>query len=273
MIGEYRFFQEFFDGQIVNPESEKYKLFKLLLISTFSTIGLFLVFIGVCNIAEFLLLELGMIWNFYSGLGKQSSVVFSVAVSLLYFLFCLNFKLYANGIVYLACYIPLQLIAVSKDYSEGDYVQIKKYMSDYNKILFAIMFLFITICLCLVDLNFGSTFALYDGIVGGILICSAILRNERYFEYYIFRIFGLVLSIAFWILIIVEYGTVGMIAIVLMYVSYLIFDVVNLCVQEKTYVNQYMIQQQLYQKEEDGKLIKQKLKSYKKLKMSEEKNN
>ena len=85
MIGEYRFFQEFFDGQIVQEESEKYKLFKILLFSCFSALGLFFVFIDICNVAEFLLLELGMLWNIYSGLDKKWSVFLGVCVGFLYF--------------------------------------------------------------------------------------------------------------------------------------------------------------------------------------------
>ena len=66
MIGEYRFFQEFFDGQIIKEDTDGYKMFKVLLFSFASVIGLFLVLAGFCNAAEFLLLELGMIWNFYT---------------------------------------------------------------------------------------------------------------------------------------------------------------------------------------------------------------
>ena len=71
MIGEYRFFQEFFDGQIVQEETDNYKMLKIILFSVFSAVGLFLVFVGICNVAELLLLELGMIWNIYSGINRK----------------------------------------------------------------------------------------------------------------------------------------------------------------------------------------------------------
>ena len=45
MIGEYRFFQEFFDGQIIQEETDSYKMFKIVLFSLFSALGLFFVFI------------------------------------------------------------------------------------------------------------------------------------------------------------------------------------------------------------------------------------
>ena len=74
MIGEYRFFQEFFDGQIVKEETERYKLFKIMLFSIFSAFGLFCVFAGFCGVVEFVLLELGMLWNIYSNIDKKISI-------------------------------------------------------------------------------------------------------------------------------------------------------------------------------------------------------
>ena len=53
MINEYRFFQEFFDGQIVKEDSEQYKLFKILLLSLTSVVGIFLVLMGWCSVVPF----------------------------------------------------------------------------------------------------------------------------------------------------------------------------------------------------------------------------
>ena len=89
MIGEYRFFHYFYDGQIVKSETEKYKLFKLVLVSVFSAVGLFFVFAGLCNWAGFVLLELGMFWNIYSAIDKRVSLLLSVLVGVLYFFFLL----------------------------------------------------------------------------------------------------------------------------------------------------------------------------------------
>jgi nicotinamide riboside transporter PnuC len=272
MIGEYKFFQDFFDGQIVKKESENFKLFKLVLFSSLSALGLFLVLMNICNVAEFLLLECGMIWNFYLGLGNKFSMLFCFIVSLLYFFFCSNFGLYANGLVYLGCYIPIQLIATTKDYEEGDFVQIKKAMNDYNKILFIMFFLLLAVALTLIDVSVGSRFSIIDGVVGAFLICSAVLRNERYVEYYIFRVFALVSSLVLWTMIMLEFGTVGTISIILMYLSYLVYDVVNFVYQKKTYLNQYMVQVASYKKQEDNALVEEKLKIYKNMKVFDEKN-
>lgn len=272
MIGEYRFFQEFFDGQIVKQESEKYKMFKLVLFSSFSVLGLFFVFAGICNIAEFLLLELGMLWNIYTGISKKISIALGVVVAFIYFFFTCNFAIYANGLVYISCYIPLQLIACAKDYSEGDFVQIRKKINDSNRILFFIFIMYLFIALLLFDVSLGARFEVFDALSATLLVCSAILRNERYNEYYLFRISAIICSILLWILVAVEYSYTGALLILLMYVSYLIFDVVNYFVQTKTYVNQYMVVCKEYENEENKIKVEDKLKVYKKSKKQESKN-
>lgn len=269
MIGEYRFFQDYFDGQIVTKESEKFKLFKILLVSIATTVGLFLVLAGFCNIAEFILLELGMLWNIYLGLNKKSALILGFIVGLLYFFFASNFAIYANGFIYVACYIPLQLIAVSsKDYEDGDFIQVKKRITDLNKILFVIFFGILCVTLVLFDANVGGKFIVLDGLSASLLVCSAILRNERYTEYYIFRIFALIMTILLWIGVAIEFGVTGTIAIIIMYFAYLVFDVVNLIYQFKTYKNEYMLVIESYQKAQDDEKVKEKLKIYKKNKQS-----
>lgn len=263
MIGEYKFFQEFFDGQIVKEESDRYKLFKLLLFSCFSAAGLFLVLAEFCNWTEFILLELGMFWNIYSNIDKKISLLLCVAVSLLYFFFAANFEVYSNGLIYIAAYIPLQMMALSKDYSEGSFVQLKKKISDYNKILFIMFFVGLLVVLSLFNYGVNGKFTLYDGIAAALLVCSAVLRNERYFEYYVFRIFALVMSLILWIMVAAEFGTTGTLCIIFMYLSYLIFDVVTFFYQSQTYVNQYMLQEEWQTKMENEKIISHKLKKYK----------
>lgn len=266
MVGEYKFFQEFFDGQIVQEETESYKMFKILLFSVFSAVGLFLVFIGICNVAEFLLLELGMTWNIYSGINRKISLLLGVAVGLIYFFFASNFNVYANGFIYVAIYIPLQLVAISKDYSEGSHVQIKKKFSDYNQILFFTFLVLLFIVFLMFDGAMGSRFVVFDSLSATLLVCSAVLRNERYSEYYIFRIAALLSSILLWILIAVEYNYTGALLILLMYVSYLLYDISDLVFQTVNYKSQYTVEVEKYQKAQDAEEVEEKLKVYKKSK-------
>lgn len=269
MIGEYRFFQEFFDGQIIQEETDSYKMFKIVLFSLFSALGLFFVFIGVCNIAELMLLELGMIWNIYSGINRKLSLALGVAVGFIYFFFASNFNVYANALIYVAIYIPLQMVAISKDYSEGSFVQIKKKISDYNKILFFTFLVLLFIVFLMFDGAMGSRFIVFDSLSATLLVCAAILRNERYSEYYIFRITALLASILLWILVAVEYNYTGALLILFMYVSYLIYDLSDLVYQHMTYKSQYTIEIEKYERAIDEEIANEKLKVYQKLKESD----
>lgn len=265
MIDDYRFFNDFFDGQIVQKESQKYKIFKLMLVSCALVLGIFFVLSGFSYPAELFLLALGIFWNLYLGLSKKLSLAISVVVAFLYLLFCSGFGLYSNAFIYLACYIPFQLIAIVKDYDEGDFVQVRKKMTDYNKILFIIFFLAVTVFLCLFDAAMGSRFVLFDGISAGLLVCSALLRNERYLEYYIFRIAALLISIALWVQVVIEFGTHGSLLIVIMYAVYLVYDISKCVLDQKNYVNEYMVTTEKYEEEHRQEIIDEKVSKYKSL--------
>ncbi len=273
MIGEYRFFQEFFDGQIVKEDTQGYKLFKIMLVSLVSAIGLFLWFSGLCSLAEFLLLELGIFWNVYSNIDKKISLLLCVAVSILYFYFAAGYEIYSNALIYVATYIPLQMMALSKDYSEGSFVQIKKKITDYNKILFVMFFVLLFVTLSLFNFGVNGEFTLFDGLSASLLVCSAVLRNERYFEYYVFRIFALILSLILWVMVAVDAGFVGTLAIIAMYLSYLVFDIVTFLYQSQTYVNQIMLQEEKLSKLANQQIINDKLESYKNTETLKEKKN
>lgn len=265
MIGEYRFFQDFFDGQIVKKETLAMKIFKISLFAAFTITAIVLLSLSYINWIGFALLELGMIWNLFLGLKNKFSIVLAVAVAFLYFVFTAIYGLYANALVYIACYIPFQLIAsITKDYSEGDFVQIRKKMTDYNKILFVMVFGILFVALSLFDVGYGSRFVAFDGLSATLLVCSAVLRNERYLEYYIFRFVALVTSIYLWISVAIEFGATIVIPIIMMYAAYFIFDAVSVIWQHKTYINEYMIESKKYKEIENSKKVKEKLEVYKK---------
>lgn len=262
MINDYRFFQDFYDGQIVREESDNFKMFKILLFSVMSAIGLFMALMGICNYAELILLVVGMVWNFYTELNKKISILFAGIVGLIYFFFATNFNIFATALIYIAVYIPLQLIAMSREYEEGSFVQIRKRMNEYNTLLFFIFMVVLMVVLFLFDESVGARFVVFDSISATLLVCSAVLRNERYNEYFIFRIFALLSNIVLWILVIDEYQYNGSFLILMMYVSYLIFDVGTYIYQNLTYENQYSLVQKQYIKVEEDKVIEEKLKVY-----------
>lgn len=266
MINQKKFFYDYFDGQIIKPDGSKYQMFKLVLTSFVSLFGLFCFLAGFCSLGVFMLLECGMIWNFYVRLDSKISVIFCVIVSSIYFVLACNFRFYANALVYIGFYIPFQMIASSKTYYGGSFVQIKKEMTDKFQVLYVILAVFMSVALFKLDEGLGARFALLDAVCAGCLIASALLRNERYYDYYYYRMFALVLSIILWSVGAYEYGNFELVVVAVMYFAYLIFDVVTNVVQKNTYENEYMRICAEYKRQEDEKIIEKKLKVYKNLK-------
>ena len=120
--------------------------------------------------------------------------------------------------------------------------------------------------LYLIDISIGARFEFLDSLTAAFLICSALLRNERYKEYYTYRFFGMIASVIIWIVVMVEYTSFNALAIAILYLAYLVFDCVNYVVQKKTYVNEYMIQVERYNEVEKIAKIKNKLSAYEKIK-------
>lgn len=266
MAGQKNFFHDYFDGQIIKEEGEKFKLFKLILTSVVSLFGLFCWLAGFCNPALFLLLEMGMIWNFYIKLDNKISVVFCVFVSAIYFVLSCNFRFYANAIVYIGFYIPFQMFALTKTYYGGSFVQIKKEMEDKDQIIMVILSIFLAVLFYMLDLGLCARFSILDAASASCLVFSAVLRNERYNDYYYYRSVALIFSIVLWVVGAVEYQNFDLVVVAVLYLSYLIFDVVSNVVQKNTYENEYMQICKRYREKEEEIVIKEKLKAYKKSK-------
>lgn len=269
MTNEYKFFHEFFDGQITKPETQKFKMFKILLFSIMSAIGIFAVIMGYSSFISLILLLTGMLWNVYLGLSNKLANVLSVIVAFLYFYIACQFSLYANCLVYIAIYIPFQNIATAKDYSEGDFIQIKKFITDSNRLLLAIFVMATTVGLALFDFAVGAKFVYLDALSAAFLIVSALLKNERYSEYYVLRFLALGASLALWICVLVDGGTMNTLLIIFMYMAYVVFDAITLIYQYKTYTNQFIEKQKEVKKNNDKKLVEEKIKIYEKMQKSD----
>lgn len=262
MSNANRFFHDFYDGQIVKEESDRYKLFKIMLVSVVSAFAIFMYLAKLCNLAELVIVEVGMIWNFYTKLNNKMGVVMCVFVSMIYFVISCNFYVYSNALIYIAFYIPFQLFASTKEYNLGDFVQVRKKMSDWVQVVYVLLALSLSIIFYMFNLAVGSRFATLDALSAGCLVASALLRNERYSDYYTFRFLALLFSIALWVAVATEYVDPGVLLLVAMYLAYLIYDLVNFIVQKSTYENQYMRAVERYQQIENEKVINAKLEAY-----------
>lgn len=266
MENQKKFFHDYFDGQIVKPESNSFKMFKLLLTSLVSFFGLFCWLSGFCAPLYMLLLILGCLWNFYVQLDSKMAIVLCILVSSIYFAIACNFRLYANAVVYIGFYIPFQMFAVSKTYYGGNFVQIKKELNDLNQVIYIILSVFLAAVFFMFNIGLGGRFSMLDAFSAGLLVATALLRNERYNDYYYFRALALVLSMALWISAAVEYQNFELVVVAVLYLAYLVFDVVSYFTQKKTYENEYMQLKKEYLEIENRSKVDKKLKAYNKAK-------
>ena len=266
MENRKKFFYDYFDGQIIKEEGTKYKLFKLMLTSLVSLFGLFCWLAGFCATAYFVVLVLGMIWNFYVKLDSKMAIVLCVLVSSIYFVIASNFRLYSNAVIYIGFYIPFQIFATTKKYYGGTFIQIKKEMLDLHQIVYITLSVFLSVIFYMFNLGIGGRFALLDAVGAGLLVATALLRNERYNDYYYFRVIALLLSITLWMVAAYEYRNFELVIIAVMYLSYLIFDLVTNVVQKNTYENEYMHLREEYLEIENKTKVEAKIKAYKKSK-------
>lgn len=158
------------------------------------------------------------------------------------------------------------MFALTKTYYGGSFVQIKKEMEEQYQVLYVIFTVTLCTILYMLDVGLGARFSILDATSAGLLVASALLRNERYNDYYYYRAFALILSIMLWVVGAIEYQNFELAVIALLYLSYLIFDVVTNVYQKATYENEYMQICEKYRKLEDEEKVKQKLKAYKKSK-------
>lgn len=266
MAVQKNFFYDYFDGQIIKEDSDKYKMFKLLLTSIVSVFALFCAIAGFCSFAVFLLVEFGMVWNFYIKIDSKISIFFCVIVASIYFAIACYYKLFANAVIYIGFYIPFQLFATTKTYYGGSFVQIRKEMTDIYQVIYIVASVFLSVMLYMLSIGVGGRFAILDAVSAGLLVSSALLRNERYNDYYYYRAIALILSIILWVLASLEYKQFELIVVAVMYLSYLVFDVVTNAYQKNTYENEYMQICKKHYEIENQPVIEKKLKVYKKSK-------
>ena len=143
-------------------------------------------------------------------------------------------------------------------------------MTDAQQVLYVILAVLLSIIFYMFDLAIGARFAILDATSAALLVATAFLRNERYNEYYYYRMFALVLSIMLWAMAAVEYWNFELVVVAVMYVSYLIYDVVTNVFQKNTYENEYMHLKEEYLEIENKLKVEQKIKAYRKSKKTKE---
>lgn len=247
-------------GQLPNTHKDKLMFFKIMLASVAMFIVLFLTLAKFESYIGIVVLILGIVWNLFLPLNSIYSVLFSVLMGSVYAYICANSGLFANAFLYLAYYVPMQFMAYNS--LNQDFILQKKKLSEKESIF--IFGFYIVFCIFLFLFSYsisGIYLSLIDAGTATLLAISALLRNLRTHEFYLFRFISLIASILMWAIVASASNVFGGVySIVVMYSLYLIYDFISMIYDKKYYVDFETIannQLKEFQKKRKAELKKQ----------------
>lgn len=204
---------------------------RLTLSAFFVAVGLALYFAKLINIAGVCLIFAGIFWNFFTTINTLVSFIMSIVVGVIYALFAVNEGLYVNAFLYTMFYIGMQMsmwLLYTGQGSEG----IIEYRSLRGLHIYRLVLAFllsVMICFAMAVVTPGEKFLFFDVAVACALGLSAYLESLRYREYFVVRPIALALAIALFAYIAATRGaSTGVIAILVLYSSYLVLDIVKI---------------------------------------------
>jgi len=212
------------------PKEAKFTGSKVFISALSLAIGLTLVFAGFETVAPFVLLLLGVCWNFFCDFNSWVAFVFGFCNSFLFAIFAYQTGLYMSGNLYVLFYIPLQfIVCLTMKHKKNFIINKDKTMSITKEFeVFGIsVFAFVLFGMAGSTME-GQLYPWLDSLCAVMLGLSAYLQSYSYKEYFFVRIMALTLNIGLWIVVGVNYGFgLGMLSIILMYITYLIYAIVQ----------------------------------------------
>ncbi len=204
---------------------------RLFVTSLFMAIALGLYIAKIIGLPGLLLILFGAIWNFFVGFNSMAAFMLSIIVGILYGMMAFSEGLYINALLYTVFYIPLQF-AVWLLYMDADDVRVQSSRRLSGSGIYYTVLIFIyafTVCFIISIFQEREELNVADAMVSCLLGLSAYLQSLRYREYYTVRPLALVASTAMWIYVAVMHPNSPVaIAIVLLYIYYLVLDLTGL---------------------------------------------
>jgi len=226
MSKEYKFLYKLNDNFNININVDNIKLMiKIIIYYTMTFFGVFLVFINYCKFSYFVLLELGLILNLFFKSRKNITLFLNIIFSLLYFRICKKYNIYATSLIYLIFNIMFCIIATIK--KDNRFIQYNKRVTYYNYMLIVNIGTNSLLFLSIIDYILAGKFIILDCFCAIFLLFSIVLKEERYFDYYIFKIITSFLMICLWISAYIEFTSNSIVMFIMLYTSILIY---NICV-------------------------------------------
>ena len=229
------FNQNYTDGQLPYKQSDKMQMFKVVLSAIFVALAIFMFLIGADTLIGVIVLLIGIVWNLFVPPNSNAGFVFSIIMGIVYALASYGLGLVANAFLYLVYYVPMQFLACK---NKGETFIFKDKTLSTNQSVFVLVYyiLFFVGVYAFSKSISGSGLCLLDSIAATLLAISAFARNLRIRAYYGIRLCALAVSIFMWALIVS--GSVlypGAVGILLMYVIYLVNDVVTCAYEKRAY--------------------------------------
>lgn len=210
-----------------------------LIIACFAlSIGLTLVLSGVETWPAFWLLLCGATWNFFCDFKKWTSLIFGFIVGVFYSYYAVVNGLFAHAVLYGLFYIPLQFYVCLTQFNMNDTdIERDKFLNGTQKYyIILISFIVLVFGLVITAGIDNEVFFAMDVISAIMLGISAYLRSFRFHEYFVVRYISLGTAALLWILVMSTFGVApGTIMMVLLYLMYLISEIVGYTSWKKSY--------------------------------------
>jgi len=241
---------------------------RFIVTTLFALAGLTLYLLNFINFPAFALIILGALWNFFVDINSILAFLLCLAVCLIYSMFAIINGVYISAFLYIFFYVPMQF-TVCVVYGKEKDMSIKKDKKLGAEASYYICIIMVLAFMVLFAIALNEEYQILpflDALVACLLGLSAYLQSFMFREYYWVRFVALALAIVLWIMVAITIGvSVGALAMILLYLMYLILDIISMVFWFKT--NEVYDKEAVEEIDEEGNksLVKEKVEEYNEL--------
>lgn len=254
--------------QKINRESKWLFESKLIVTSIFCLIALTLYLLNLVHFPVVALVFFGAVWNFFVDINTFLAFLLSVIVGFLFAMLSVTSGVYANAILYIMFYIPLQFVVWITNPKARDMSIKKDKKLSFDAVYYiTIAFVLSMVILVAVTIHIRYEILLFFDVFSACMLgLSAFLESYMYREYYYVRLSALIVSIILWSLVlnslVFSMSAIGMI---ILYSMYLVVDTLSFIAYMRASVPYDKDSVEELDENARKKLVKEKIDEYNKL--------
>lgn len=253
------------DYEKINKQSKLLFNARLIITCFACLIALTLYLLNLLYLPVLCLILLGAIWNFFVDINTFIAFLLSVVVGMLFAMLSIIEGLYANALLYVLFYIPLQFVVWINNPKEFDStIKIDKKLSKTVVYYICLAFLSAFSIVSTLIINLEQEMLIFFDVFSACLLgLSAFLQSYRYREYYSVRILAVIISIVLWISVLhIVYFSMIAVGMIILYSMYLLADVVTLIsyIRSRVPYDKEAVEQ--LDEKSKKKLVREKIKEY-----------